>query len=327
MLINQDEFGTPIHMDNSNLRKEVPSIKAHFNAVKEEVSELPIEDGLIRDPSIVTFRFCPICGANKKKQLFKKWGFNYVECRKCNHVFVENPISENNLLTKYEDSISDELDRESQSSDYFKIYWEKVYEKYINFAASKGIKSGKVLDVGAGYGAFVSYLKEKNYELFASEFSDSSAEKLIGIVGKNNYFHQVKLEDIDFKDIQFDLITMWGVLEHIYNPIEIFSKVSKILSKDGLFIALVPNFNSRAIKILGINTPTLNPRGHIQNYTDYSIDFLATKNGLKVIRKFGELPVIDLMHEHLLVDDKLIEEITKDEECYYNVYAIALNKG
>ena len=80
------------------------------------------------------------------------------------------------------------------------------------------------------------------------------------------------------------------------------------------------------MKILGITTPTLNPRGHIQNYTDESIDFLARKNGLKVIRKFGELPVIDLMHEHLLVDEKLIQEINEDEECYYNVYAIVLNK-
>ena len=317
-----DKFSMPIDMDNKNLRKEVPSITAHFNAVKDELSELPLKDGLVLDRDLISIRRCPVCDSNNKKQLFTKWGFKYVTCKECTHVFVENSIKEEKLLELYADSLSDELDRKTQESKFFQIYWYSIYSKYLEYAAECGIESGKILDVGAGSGSFLKSINSNSFELFATEFSDSSAENLKNIVDEKNYYHQIKIEDIDFGGIKFDLITMWGVLEHIYNPKSVLKKIANILTVKGLFIALVPNFSSRAIKILGITTPTLNPRGHIQNYTDLSIKKLAEDSGLRLLRKFGELPIIDLMHDHLKVNDDLKKEIVADEECYYSVYAL-----
>ena len=116
---------------------------------------------------------------------------------------------------------------------------------------------------------------------------------------------------------------MWGVLEHVYNPIKVLTKISSIISPKGIMIALVPNLNSRALKILGISTPTLDPRGHIHYFTDESINKAASIAGMKVIDKFGELPIIDLMHKFLSVDDNLINQIIKNDECYYSVYVIS----
>ena len=44
---------------------------------------------------------------------------------------------------------------------------------------------------------------------------------------------------------------------------------------------------------------------------------------MKVIDKFGELPIIDLMHKFLSVDDNLIEQIINNDECYYSVYLLS----
>ena len=74
---------------------------------------------------------------------------------------------------------------------------------------------------------FFQYLKNNNnnFELFATEFADEVLDDLISIVGsKEKIYYKCKLEDIDFKSKTFDIITMWAVLEHVYDPLAVFKK-------------------------------------------------------------------------------------------------------
>ena len=97
---------------------------------------------------------------------------------------------------------------------------------------------------------------------------------------------------------------------------------SQILLKDGRIIALVPNFESRAFKILGINTPTINPRSHLQYYTYNSFEKLADNAGFEIDAYFQELPVIDLMYDFISYSEELLESILKDNESYRSVYIL-----
>ena len=319
------DFKQPIIKDNRNLREKIPSIEEHFKSIEKEIINFPKIDGLVKDPKIVTFRDCPICYSKKNNQLFTKLGFKFVNCIECNHHFIKNPINEEVLLNMYEVKESDNLQRVTNKTNFYKEYWNEVYSKYTDYFQSKGLISGSVLDIGSGTGAFLKFLKENfNYNLFGTEFADEVIEDLVNIVGeKEKIFHKIKLEDIDFNGLDFEIITLWGVLEHIYNPLEVLKKISSIISANGIMLALVPNLNSRALKILGITTPTLDPRGHIHYFTDESMNKAASIAGMKVIDKFGELPVIDLMHQYLSEDDALINQITENEECYYSIYILS----
>ena len=319
------DFNQPIIKDNRNLREKIPSIEKHFKKREDEIFNFPKVDGLIQDPNIVTFRDCPICESNKQEQLFTKFGFKFVICPECNHYFINNPINEDVLLNMYQVKESDNLQRVTNKTNFYKEYWTEVYSKYTDYIQSKGICEGSVLDIGSGTGAFLEFLKNNySYNLYGTEFADEVIDDLVNIVGsKEKIFHKQKLEEINFDGISFDVITMWGVLEHVYNPIQVLTKISSIISPKGIMIALVPNLNSRALKILGISTPTLDPRGHIHYFTDESINKAASIAGMKVIDKFGELPIIDLMHKFLTVDDNLINQIIKNNECYYSVYVIS----
>ena len=319
------DFKQPIIKDNRNLREKIPSIQEHFNSIEKEIINFPKTDGLVKDPKIVTFRDCPICTSKKSIQLFTKLGFKFVRCCKCNHHFVKNPINEEVLLDMYETKESDNLQRVTNKTNFYKEYWNEVYSKYTDYFHSKGIYSGSVLDIGSGTGAFLKFLKENfGYSLYGTEFADEVIEDLVSIVGdREKIFHKIKLEDIDFHGLEFEIITMWGVLEHIYNPLEVLKKISSIITPNGIMLALVPNLNSKALKILGITTPTLDPRGHIHFFTDESINKAASLVGMRVIDKFGELPVIDLMHQYLSKDDDLINQIIENEECYYSIYILS----
>ena len=319
------DFRQPIIKDNRNLRDKIPSIEKHFQSIEKEVFNFPKVNGLVRDPNIVTFRNCPICNSDKKEQLFTKLGFEFVKCPKCKHQFIHNPINEDVLLNMYEVKESDNLQRVTNKTNFYKEYWEDVYSKYVEYFQSKGIIQGSILDIGSGSGAFLNFLKNNHkYNLFGTEFAEEVFDDLVEIVGsKEKIFHKIKLEDINFEGLSFDVITMWGVLEHVYNPVKVLKKISSIISSKGLMLALIPNLNSRALKILGITTPTLDPRGHIHYFTDESINKAASIAGLKVVDKFGELPIIDLMHKFLCVDNKLINQIIENNECYYSVYILS----
>ena len=52
------------------------------------------------------------------------------------------------------------------------------------------------------------------------------------------------LPDINFGKKQFDVITAWGVMEHVYRPSEYFKTVHRLLKDNGSFIFLVPNGDS-----------------------------------------------------------------------------------
>ncbi len=84
---------------------------------------------------------------------------------------------------------------------------------------------------------------------------------------------------------------------------------------------MIPNINSRAIKILCASVPTLNPREDINFYTKRSLALMVEKLGFKVIDVYNELPFIDLMWPYVDQDDEcLIEDIVKMDESYDHVF-------
>ena len=262
---------------------------------------------------------CSICGCSKYDQVYLKKGFLYVECVDCNHVFVRNRLKEDALLDMYSSSEIDKLDRKINQSDQRLSYWGKVYRKYIDYLKSLNISNKNLLDVGTGTAEFLIQCKnETDFNIHGLDFSEDTLEFNTSLVGEDNYYYRQKIEDIDF-DRKFGVISLWGVLEHVTDPVAVFKKCYDVLEDDGVLIALIPNIKSHAIKILGVNTPTLNPRAHINFFTDKSIEVLCQKSKMELKDMFQELPVIDLMYPHINYNSELINSIVRKKESYYYV--------
>ena len=98
-------------------------------------------------------------------------------------------------------------------------------------------KPGRVLDIGSGTGEFLLYMKKLGWHAFGYEVSNKAKEST---ANKLNYI------DIDHQRDrhQFDLITFWHSVEHIYDFEKSFSKISSALIKGGYVIIACPNYNS-----------------------------------------------------------------------------------
>ena len=96
------------------------------------------------------------------------------------------------------------------------------------FSKKKFFKNSKLLDLGGGDGSF-SKICIKN-DINAS-FLDASAHD----IDFNN-------DPLPFDDEMFDFVTIFAVIEHIYNINGFMTEVKRVLKKNGVLIITTPNF-------------------------------------------------------------------------------------
>jgi 2-polyprenyl-3-methyl-5-hydroxy-6-metoxy-1,4-benzoquinol methylase len=101
-------------------------------------------------------------------------------------------------------------------------------------------KSGKLLDIGTGNGAVlrtVSNLLE-GWDFYGFDIDDHLSEEVKKIRNVKDFF-SISLDKI--RDLKFDIIVLWHVIEHVEDLQDIFIKVKKLLKNDGFIIIQVPD--------------------------------------------------------------------------------------
>ena len=118
---------------------------------------------------------------------------------------------------------------------------------------------------------------------------------------------------------------MWGVLEHVTDVDLTFRNIKKILHQKGILFFWIPNINSYAFKLLKEKTPAVSPRDYLNFFSYKSVEYLCKRHKFKIINFYQECPVIDLMYPLIKVNQKLINNIIKKNQCYYHVYILQKN--
>jgi len=322
-----EKYREPISVNNKGLREKNKDTQKHFDESRKELEGFPTKNGIIVDTNYVDMVSCPICQNKKTKQYLVKWGGRYDLCEKCDHIFLKNRLKSSILNDLYKNSLADQLSRTVKTNKFSKDYWSCVYLKYIEIIKkiSPAAEKSSLLDIGCGAGTFCKEAVSQGLNVFANDIYDEVIETLSPIVGQNNVEHS-SIENISSKN-KYDVITLWGVMEHIPNAHIVFKTAKKLCTKGGLLVILIPNLKSRAFRFLGVDTPTLNPRQHVNFYSDKSIGILAKKYNFSLIDDpFSELPIIDLMWDFIdESDETLIQDIVNKGESYYKIYIYKLD--
>ncbi len=315
------DINLPIIMDNSNLRRDNPNIKEHFAECEKELADIPKNNGIIEDPGIVSYVNCPVCGSKKSKQWIVKWGCRYDECSLCSLIYLKNRFKSEFLSFLYKNSVADKLDRKVHLNDFNKKYWNAIYSKYIGHLTADYNENAKILDVGCGSGQFLKYCYDNGLvESYGIDIHEDIYQICQYNIPKSKLI-MAGFEEKDFDD-KFNLIFFWGVLEHLSEPNKVMEKLNQCLEFNGQVLILVPNIHSRARHILGVYTPTINPRQHLNFFTYKSIEYLCKENNFKIKHYGYELPIIDLMWPFIQNEKQLLEDIHLKKEGYYHIYIL-----
>ncbi|WP_421763192.1 class I SAM-dependent methyltransferase [Ekhidna sp.] len=214
---------------------------------------------------------CLVCDSPKLKTLseqYEKKGL--VKCGRCGFVFMKQ-IPSIEELSKFYSSYS------YASKGYLPPLTRISYNKLLD-QFEKHRKHNTILDVGAGRGWFLDEAKNRGWKVYATEFSETAVEsmRMNGI-----QVEEGALNETMFRDVTFDVVTSFEVIEHINNPQEELQIIGKLLRKGGLFYCTTPNYNSIMRYYLGASYNIINYPEHLSYYTPTTINHLFKKNGFK----------------------------------------------
>jgi len=230
---------------------------------------------------------CPLCGDSQfvhfetcNDYFVSHERFSLYQCYSCQFVFTQDVPVRGDKKRYYNtpDYIS--------HSDSKKGMLNWVYHHVRNIMlrkktrlAIKGKQHGSLLDIGCGTGYFAASVKRKGWNVVGVEPSETAAE-----IARHKFGIEVILPDklSGLPHHQFDVITLWHVLEHLENLNEMMSLFSKLLRENGRLIIALPNINSYdAAKYRSFWAAYDVPR-HIWHFSPDTFQQLAQKHGYTI---------------------------------------------
>jgi len=221
---------------------------------------------------------CYCCKSNnfktytKAKDNYANEVFSIQQCVSCGFVFT-NPRPEIQDIGKYYNAAG-YLSHQSHSKGFV----QSIYRYARNYMKKKKLsliqnEIGKkdnftLLDFGCGTGDFLSFIKENNIQAEGIE-PDEHARSVAKNINKLDVF---SLEDMNtITNDKYDVITLWHVLEHVYNLHEQIDYFHKWLKPNGKLIIAVPNIESYDAKKYQQHWDGLDVPRHIYHFSPKNI--------------------------------------------------------
>ncbi|MBP9122321.1 MAG: class I SAM-dependent methyltransferase [Ignavibacteriaceae bacterium] len=198
------------------------------------------------------------------------------ECLNCGHCYSSHQLNEE-LIDKYYRILN---------SEYFGIgiIEPRDYESYLISEPvtllQKFKKSGRILDVGCGYGFLLDKFRTSGWTTFGVEPSPYASDYAKNRL-KIDIISEYLTDDLETED--FDVIMMMDVLEHISNPNKLLTTTHKYLKSDGNLMIATGNVNSLNAILTRGKWPYFGSYEHISFYNIASIKYLLDKNGFSLL--------------------------------------------
>lgn len=177
-------------------------------------------------------------------------------------------------LPKYyesQDYISHTDEKHGLFSSVYQLVKKWSLQRKAKLIFEQNKKIGSLLDVGAGTGDFLKVAKEKGWDVYGME-PNKSASSLSSEKGI-----QLKSSLNEFEGKQFDVVTLWHVLEHIPNLEKTILQLSNLVKPNGTLIIAVPNFKSYDAEHYGKFWAAFDVPRHLWHFSKKSIESLFSE--------------------------------------------------
>lgn len=244
-------------------------------------------------PTHETLHQCPACGGSR----LRPWDAeaHLQTCSDCSTVF-DNPRLDGPGIEAFYAKFG-QYDHWLEDLPGRETVWRRRLE-----VIGRHAKPGRILDVGAGIGQFLSLARAQGYTVDGVELSPRGCAH-----AKERFqvdLRQGRLEEHEFPDASFDAITIFHVLEHVPSPMETIATCRRLLAPGGILVVAVPNeidsLTSRLHRLkvgLGItanpirgrrgvkslvNNPSLD-EVHLTRFTQRSLRGVLERGGFEVV--------------------------------------------
>ena len=210
-------------------------------------------------------------------------------CHRCQHRYTLKPPSESEIGKYYQSDtyVSHSNTQEGIVNKLYHIVRKRALKRKNTIIKNDTEKkTGTVLDIGCGIGAFLGQMKHSDWEVTGLEPDEGArkqAENLFGIKP------EMPEKLFSFAPESFDAITMWHVLEHVHRLDEYLTQIHKILKKDGVFFVAVPNYRSYDAEKYEAFWAGYDVPRHLHHFSPDSMEFLMQRHDFH-IEKLRRMP-------------------------------------
>lgn len=191
---------------------------------------------------------------------------------------------------------------------------------------AKHVPFGHILDVGCGTGDFIGYLKSRGYRAMGVEPSIRARELA---VSNNAVVIVPSLEAVPALG-QFDVITMWHVLEHVHDVRETLRKVHARMAPGALFVIAVPDRQSWDAEHYGADWAAYDVPRHLSHFRRKDVRRLLAEQGFELLAIRGmwfDAPYVSILSERHRGTRKVLSIIRGALfGCFSNLIALVSDK-
>lgn len=192
---------------------------------------------------------CPWCDSDKaqinlwlKDEFLTKEDFHICECLNCGLLYTMPRPDKNHIGAYYKSE--DYYSHKENTKGFVPKLYERIKKNNLKNKyqlATKGLSVGKMLEIGCGVGDFLHTAEEHGWECIGVEPSEE-AKAIATKRTKASILSSEELESL--ADEQFDLITMWHVLEHVDDLRWEMDQLQRLIKPHGRIVIAVPNYKS-----------------------------------------------------------------------------------
>jgi len=238
--------------------------------------------------STIHYDDCPLCRSDAislelivKDHSITGETFALWRCAACDFLFTQDPPAPLQAGRYYEG------EEYISHSDNQKGIVNKLYHRARDFMlgqkhrlVERKAPGKRLLDYGTGTGYFTDYMVRQGYAAEGVEIDEKAraygSEKFgIKISAPESLFH-------DFTAESFDAITLWHVLEHLYDPGRYLKRFLELLSDRGVLIIAVPNHKSKDAAAFGAEWAAYDVPRHLWHFSPATMRRMVGQAGFRV---------------------------------------------
>lgn len=222
---------------------------------------------------------CPLCRSGDLKDHMALDGIRTATCAACEFTFSRDTLQFSEIDRFYVDGYHDRRHMDGQ-----RVNATINVELLRHFRPD--LSGVALLDIGSGYGFFLDKLR------------DSGARRIVGVelsqAQRKYSTEQLHLETLGQMDDlsradQFDVITVFEVIEHIPEPREFVQRAIEHLKPGGSLIIGTDNFTSDVVRVLGQQFPKWIPHEHVSFFNSVTLKGMLEQSAylkLAAVRSF-----------------------------------------
>jgi SAM-dependent methyltransferase len=231
------------------------------------------------------YSICQICGGKEFTLLFECTDhlvshrqFPVEKCRRCGFTITGN-APEPDVIGSYYES-PDYISHTGGEKSISDILYGLARTFMLGTKARKvrrftKLRTGSILDIGAGTGHFVKRLRSLGWQAEGVEVSDTARDYAIN---KNGVELLGSLSEGNFSPGRFDAVTLWHVLEHIHDTDELLMSISKHIKPGGTLLLALPNSLSADARFYREHWAAYDVPRHLWHFDSKSINSLVNRH-------------------------------------------------